>query len=59
MTEEMKEELKGSIGGMDEYGYFGWTGQDDLKWTLEQMEEEPVTWEDFVRRNTPWFGEEL
>lgn len=55
LTEGMKEELKGSKSAMDEYGYFGLTGQNDLEWTLKQMEEEPTTWENFVRRHEPWF----
>lgn len=55
LTEEMLEELKGSVGSMDDFGYFGSTGQKDLEWTLEQLEEEPGTWENFVRRHVPWF----
>jgi hypothetical protein len=57
LTEEMKKELKRNLGLMDVYGYFGPTGQEDLEWTLAQMEEEPRSWEDFVRGHQPWFGD--
>lgn len=57
LTGEMRKELKGSVGLIDEYAYFGYTGQEDLEWTLAQMEDEPRSWEDFVRGHEPWFDE--
>lgn len=41
---------------LKKYGYYGLTGKDDLKWTLEQMTEKPRGWEEFVRDHQPWFG---
>jgi hypothetical protein len=55
LTEEMKEELEESVDSMNEYTYFGPTGRKDLEWTLEQMDERPGTWEEFVRKHEPWF----
>ena len=56
LTAEMKRELKSNAGFMDKCSYFGPTGEDDLKWTLDQMNETPTEWEDFLKANEPWFG---
>jgi hypothetical protein len=58
LTDEMHEQLKKSLGLINVWGYFGEKGRDDLDWTLKQMDEKPNTWEEFVRMNRPWFGEE-
>jgi hypothetical protein len=57
LTDEMKEGLKGKDRASEEFSYFGPTGRKDLEWTLEQMmgNEKPITWEEFVLRNEPWF----
>jgi hypothetical protein len=58
LTDEMKDGLKGKDRVTEvEFSYFGPTGRKDLKWTLEQMigNEKPTTWEEFVRKNEPWF----
>ena len=49
------EMLKESTGLINDYSYYGPTGMEDLKWTLDQVEETPTSWEDFVRTNEPWF----
>jgi hypothetical protein len=54
----MKEGLKGKDRVTEvEFSYFGSTGKKDLKWTLEQMmgNKKPATWEEFMRKNEPWF----
>ncbi|KEY69591.1 hypothetical protein S7711_06220 [Stachybotrys chartarum IBT 7711] len=38
-----------------QYGYYGSTGEADLAWTLEQLDEKPTSWEQFLRDNEPWF----
>jgi hypothetical protein len=57
LTCEMKEGLKGKERPSEEFSYFGPTGRKDLEWTLKQMigDEKPTTWEEFVRKNEPWF----
>ena len=55
LTEEMVKMMKEADGLITEYHYYGPTGEDDLKWTLEQIEEPLTTWEEFVRKNEPWF----
>ena len=59
LTEEMKSELRGSVGLIDEYSYFGPRGKEGMEWTLKQMKggDEPTSWENFVLRSGPWFGE--
>jgi hypothetical protein len=57
LTPEMQRELKKSTGLLDEYHYFGLSGEDDLRWTLAQMKEAPTTWEDFLKVNDSWFNE--
>jgi len=57
LTAEMKRELNDNAGFIDEYSYFGPAGEEDLRWTLDQMNETPTKWEDFLRANAPWFGE--
>ncbi|KAL8791095.1 MAG: hypothetical protein Q9213_000302 [Squamulea squamosa] len=40
---------------VDDYQLFGPGGQEDLNWTLAQMDDPPTTWEKFVEANEPWF----
>ncbi len=49
---EMLKEVRGLIS---EYECYGPTGQDDLEWTLAQMDDAATTWERFVQDNQPWF----
>ena len=58
LTDEMKEGLKGKDRASEEFSYFGPKGRKDLEWTLEQMigNEKPTAWEEFVRKNEPWFA---
>ncbi|KAE8396146.1 NmrA family transcriptional regulator [Aspergillus alliaceus] len=41
-----------------EWGYYGPTGQKDLEWTLEQVDEKLATWREFLEANGPWFEDE-
>lgn len=52
---EILEALEELNGFMEEVQYYGPTGPEDLKWTLEQIKEKPTTWEKFVEANGPWF----
>lgn len=49
------DEVKGS----KELVYFGQKGNEDLRWTLEQMSEMEMerltSWGEFVKANEPWF----
>lgn len=40
---------------LEDYAFYGPTGQEDLDWTLAQMDDSPTTWEKFVEENEPWF----
>ncbi|KAH7321523.1 hypothetical protein BKA65DRAFT_540728 [Rhexocercosporidium sp. MPI-PUGE-AT-0058] len=55
MTPEMRAELKKSAGLINEYRYFGPTGQADMEWTQAQVKDVLTTWEEFVKANEPWF----
>lgn len=57
MTPEMMEVSKKAKGLIKDWSYYGPTGRDDLEWTLRQIDESEVltSWEEFVRRNEPWF----
>lgn len=55
LSPEMVKSLKESTGLISDYSYYGPTGKKDLEWTLAQMQEEPTSWEDFVKANEPWF----
>ena len=37
------------------WGYYGPTGEQDLEWTLAQMDEKPKTLKQFLEDNGPWF----
>lgn len=52
---EVQNMLKKISGLITVYAYFGPTGQDDLKWTLEQLTDKPTSWKQFVEENQPWF----
>ncbi|KAI1756247.1 hypothetical protein F4782DRAFT_537999 [Xylaria castorea] len=54
LSEEQKKEV-GAAGLLAEYGYYGPTGNDDLAWTLKQINGKLRTWKEFVRENEPWF----
>ncbi|KAK8069335.1 hypothetical protein PG994_005951 [Apiospora phragmitis] len=55
-TEEQKKVIKDASMLMTKYEYFGPTDNDDIAWTLEQMTEKPVMWEESVRdhRSLHW-----
>lgn len=57
LSPEMVRTLKESSGLMKDYSYYGTSGPKNLEWTLEQTEEKPTTWEEFVRANQPWFDD--
>jgi hypothetical protein len=42
---------------VNKYPYFGPGGPAGLEWTLAQMDEKPITWEEFLVKNGPWFEE--
>ncbi|KAL8989027.1 MAG: hypothetical protein Q9169_008454 [Polycauliona sp. 2 TL-2023] len=52
---ELLEMLKEAAGLIEDYKYYGPTGQEDLDWTLAQMDDPATTWEEFVEKNEPWF----
>ncbi|KAL9032575.1 MAG: hypothetical protein Q9180_006425 [Flavoplaca navasiana] len=52
---ELLEMLKEVTGLIEDYECYGPTGQEDLDWTLAQMDDPPTTWEKFVGENEPWF----
>ncbi|KAI0468162.1 hypothetical protein F4859DRAFT_216459 [Xylaria cf. heliscus] len=54
LSEEQKKEVK-AAGLLAEYGYYGLTGDDDVAWTLKQVNGKLRTWEEFVRDNENWF----
>ncbi|PVH85457.1 NmrA-domain-containing protein [Cadophora sp. DSE1049] len=55
MTPEMRAELKKSADLINEFSYFGQTGQKDLEWTQAQLKDKLTSWEEFVKANEPWF----
>ncbi|KAL8977813.1 MAG: hypothetical protein Q9205_006462 [Flavoplaca limonia] len=52
---DLLEMLKEVTGLIEDYECYGRTGQEDLDWTLAQMDDPPTTWEKFVEENEPWF----
>jgi uncharacterized protein YbjT (DUF2867 family) len=42
---------------LTEWAYFGPTGEEDLRWTLEQLDEKLTTWKEFLESSGPWFEE--
>ncbi|KAI1350048.1 hypothetical protein F5Y01DRAFT_165072 [Xylaria sp. FL0043] len=54
LSDAQKKEVK-EAGLLGEYGYYGPTGDDDLAWTLKQVDGRLRTWEEFLRDNEPWF----
>ncbi|KAL8880666.1 MAG: hypothetical protein Q9198_001967 [Flavoplaca austrocitrina] len=52
---DLLEMLKEVTGLIEDYECYGPTGQEDLDWTLAQMDDPPTTWEKFVEENEPWF----
>jgi uncharacterized protein YbjT (DUF2867 family) len=40
------------------WAYYGPTGQQDLDWTIEQVDERLTTWREFLEANGPWFEDE-
>ncbi|KAI1424194.1 hypothetical protein F5Y12DRAFT_465645 [Xylaria sp. FL1777] len=54
LSEEQKKEAK-TTALLDEYGYYGPTGDDDLAWTIKQVNGRLRTWDEFLRDNEPWF----
>ena len=55
MTEEAKEQLSDAGKLVNKWEMFGPTGEQDLSWVLGEMEEKPTSWEEFVKREGPWF----
>ncbi|KAL9039863.1 MAG: hypothetical protein Q9214_004705 [Letrouitia sp. 1 TL-2023] len=55
MTPEMIKVQNESAGLIKDYQYYGPTGPKDLEWTLDQIKEPLTTWEEFVKKNEPWF----
>ncbi|KAL9615220.1 MAG: hypothetical protein Q9167_000314 [Letrouitia subvulpina] len=55
MTPEMVKVQRESAGLIKDYHYYGPTGPKDLEWTLAQIKEPLTTWEEFVKKNEPWF----
>ncbi|KAH6715261.1 hypothetical protein BKA61DRAFT_722170 [Leptodontidium sp. MPI-SDFR-AT-0119] len=55
MAPEMRAELRKTADLINEYLYFGPTGQVDVEWTQAQLKDELTTWEEFVKANEPWF----
>lgn len=55
MTPEMIKVQEESAGLIRDYQYYGPTGPKDLEWTLAQIKEPLTTWEEFVKKNEPWF----
>lgn len=55
-TPEMQEMLAHAAGLMTDYEYYGPSGREDLRWTLEQVSDGLTTWETFVQREEPWFA---
>jgi len=47
--------LNDSTALFDKYSYYGFDGQKDLDWTLQQLTDKPTTWEKFVKDYEPWF----
>ncbi|KAK8084624.1 hypothetical protein PG997_005895 [Apiospora hydei] len=54
-TEEQKKMIKDASTLMTKYEYYGSTGDDDLAWTLAQLTDRPVTWEEFLQDHRPLF----
>ncbi|QKX63770.1 uncharacterized protein TRUGW13939_10941 [Talaromyces rugulosus] len=42
---------------LEEWGYYGPTGEKDLYWTHNQLDEKLTTWKEFLESNGPWFVE--
>jgi hypothetical protein len=40
-----------------EWGYYGPTGEKDLSWMHNQLDEKLTTWKEFLESNGPWFVE--
>ena len=55
LSPEMVKSLKESTGLIGDYSYYGPNGKKYLEWTLAQMQERPMSWEDFVEANKPCF----
>ncbi|KIW42565.1 uncharacterized protein PV06_06104 [Exophiala oligosperma] len=53
---DMGEAVKESLKNRDRsQGYYGPEGDEGIDWTLAQIQEKLTTWEEFVKRNEPWF----
>lgn len=51
----MKQSLARPPVLFTKWGYYGPTGEEDLKWTLAQMDEKPKNLKQFFEENGPWF----
>ena len=55
MDDPMKQRLARPLVLITKWGYYGPTGEQDLEWTLAQMDEKPKTLKQFLEDNEPWF----
>ncbi|CRG82732.1 hypothetical protein PISL3812_00077 [Talaromyces islandicus] len=42
---------------LEKWGYYGPTGEEDLCWMHNQLNEKLTTWKEFLESNGPWFVE--
>ena len=61
LGEEVRKIKEESAVLVSEWEYYGPTGRKDLEWTLDQLNEKPTSWEDYVKRveeskDGGWFG---
>ncbi|KAF4964238.1 hypothetical protein FSARC_7792 [Fusarium sarcochroum] len=54
-SEQPKHEGVNATAHINQYGYFGPSGKDNLSWTISRLTEQLTSWEDFVREHQPWF----
>jgi hypothetical protein len=52
---EQKMARPGTV--LEKWGYFGPTGEKDLCWMHNQVNEKLTTWKEFLESNGPWFAE--
>ncbi|KAH8698471.1 NmrA-like family-domain-containing protein [Talaromyces proteolyticus] len=54
----IKQKVSQAPTMLSEWSYYGPTGQKDLEWTLEQVDEKLTTWREFLEANGPWFEDD-
>ena len=55
VPEAIKLVMKDSSGLISDHSFYGPKGQEDVAWMLGEMEDKPTTWEEFLKREGPWF----